>query len=520
MSTGEKIFIYGPPGSGKSAAGRHLASALGLPFYDLDEEIEARSRATIPELFQREGEAGFRRRERRVLAKFLVGAGVVALGGGALLNPSNRSDVEAAGRVICLSAAVDDLVERLLADVEERPLLAGDLHSRLAELLEHRAAHYKSFALQVETSGLSPDATAWEAQVRLGMFHVRGMGSGYDVRVLPGGLEQIGEMLAQRRLKAPVALVADEHVAPLYGEKVLRSLQAAGLESRLALIPAGEQHKSLQTVDALWEAFLDGGLERGSTVLALGGGVTGDLAGFAAATYLRGVAWVAAPTSLLAMVDASLGGKTGADLPRGKNLVGAFHPPRLVLADPSALASLPEAELRSGLAEVVKAGVIGDEALFRLCASGWQAVMGALDRVVQRSMAVKVRLIQEDPYEKGQRAALNLGHTIGHALEAGSGYKLRHGEAVSIGMVAAARMSERLGIAQPGLAEEIAAALQGLGLPVAAPPAMDWETILQGMRVDKKRSGGALRFALPVHIGKVQVGIEVPDVDLIRSVLF
>jgi 3-dehydroquinate synthetase len=164
--------------------------------------------------------------------------------------------------------------------------------------------------------------------------------------------------------------------------------------------------------------------------------------------------------------------------------------------------------------------VIGDEALFRLCASGWQAVTGALDRVVRRSMAVKVRLIQEDPYEKGQRAALNLGHTIGHALEAGSGYKLRHGEAVSIGMVAAARISERLGIAQPGLAEEISAALQGLGLPVAAPPAMDWETILQGMRVDKKRSGGALRFALPVRVGKVQVGIEVPDVDLIRSVLF
>ena len=171
------------------------------------------------------------------------------------------------------------------------------------------------------------------------MFHVRGMGSGYDVRVLPGGLEQTGEMLAQRRLKAPVALVTDKNVAPLYAEKVLRSLDAAGLESCLALIPAGEQHKTLQTVDALWEAFLDGGLERGSTVVALGGGVTGDLAGFAAATYLRGVAWVAVPTSLLAMVDASLGGKTGADLPQGKNLVGAFHPPRLVLADPSALAA-------------------------------------------------------------------------------------------------------------------------------------------------------------------------------------
>jgi len=235
---------------------------------------------------------------------------------------------------------------------------------------------------------------------------------------------------------------------------------------------------------------------------------------------LRGVAWVAAPTSLLAMVDASLGGKTGADLPRGKNLVGAFHPPRVVLADPTTLASLPEAELRSGLAEVVKAGVIGDEALFRLCAQGWEAVLEALDTLVRRSMAVKIRVIQEDPYEKGQRATLNLGHTIGHALEAGSGYRLRHGEAVAIGMVAAARLSERLGIAQVGLAEEIAATLSSLGLPVAAPPGMDWETILQGMHVDKKRFSGVLRFALPERIGAVRVGVEVNDTELIRSVLF
>ena len=448
------------------------------PSIDLDEEIELRSRATIPQLFQREGEAGFRRRERKILVKFLDGAGVVALGGGALLNPYSRGDVESAGQVICLSAQVDDLVERLLADVEERPLLAGDLRSRLAELVEQRAAHYGSFPLQVETSRLSPDETAWEAQVQLGMFHVRGMGSGYDVRVLPGGLERAGEMLTQRRLKGPVAVVSDENVAPLYADKVRLSLDAAGLESRLVLIPAGEGHKTVQTVNALWEAFLDASLERSSTVLALGGGVTGDLAGFAAATFLRGVAWVAVPTSLLAMVDASLGGKTGADLPRGKNLVGAFHPPRLVLADPTTLASVPEAELRSGLAEVVKAGVIGDEALFRLCAQGWDGVLEAMDYVVQRSMAVKIRLIQEDPYEKGQRAALNLGHTIGHALEAGSGYRLRHGEAVAIGMVAAARLSERLGIAQVGLAEEIAAVLINLGLPAATPPGIDWESHL------------------------------------------
>jgi len=242
-----------------------------------------------------------------------------------------------------------------------------------------------------------------------------------------------------------------------------------------------------------------------------------DVVGFAAATYLRGINWVALPTTLLAMVDASLGGKTGVDLPEGKNLVGAFHPPRLVLADPTTLESLPQVELRAGMAEVVKAGLIGDEHLFDLCAQGWQALYQHWDEVISRAMAVKIAVIEQDPYEKGQRAVLNLGHTVGHAVELASGFQLRHGEAVAIGLAIEARLAHHLGIAQEGLAEKIEQVLQGLGLPTKIPESLDRRALCRAMGVDKKRASGQLRFALPVRVGEVQAGVEVADPNLVLS---
>jgi 3-dehydroquinate synthase len=256
-------------------------------------------------------------------------------------------------------------------------------------------------------------------------------------------------------------------------------------------------------------------VERTSTIVALGGGVTGDLAGFAAATILRGVRWVNVPTTILAMVDSSLGGKTGADLPQGKNLVGAFHPPALVLADPETLASLPEAELVSGMAEVVKHGLIADPGLFELASRPPYADLG---RIVRRGMAVKVRVIEVDPYERGVRAALNLGHTVGHAVEKVSDYKLRHGEAIAIGMVAEARLAEHLGIAESGLAETIAEALSRMALPTAIPVSMDRGAIAQAMQMDKKKAAGVVRFALPVTVGEVVTGVEVTDFDWLEAV--
>ena len=249
--------------------------------------------------------------------------------------------------------------------------------------------------------------------------------------------------------------------------------------------------------------------------MALGGGVVSDLVGFAAATYLRGVPWVVVPTSLLGMVDASLGGKTGADLPQGKNLVGAFYPPKLVLADSRTLNTLPDDELRSGMAEVVKAGIIGDGTLYVICKSGWETIKANWEEVIRSAMAVKIEVIQDDPFEKGRRAALNLGHTIGHAIEKVSAYRVRHGEAVAIGMVAEARLGEAVGVTEAGFADEIASVLQNLNLPTKLPDYLDRQNLLDVMRVDKKKSAGQVRFALPVRIEEVRIGVSIPNLDTI-----
>ncbi len=512
------FFIYGPPGSGKSTIGRVLARNLALPFHDLDQEIEVRTGRPVAEIFSADGEVGFRRLEADCLAELLNGEPqVLALGGGALLDERSRERVEAAGQVLCLTASLQGLLARLQSAAGVRPLLGPPeaMPEQLFSLMEGRARHYASFPLSLDTSNLPARRAAWRAQTQLGAFRVQRMREPYDVRVRRGGLEFLGESLRQAGLKSPVVLVTDTHTGPLYARAAASSLEETGYRVSHASIPAGEDQKNLGTVQRLWQAFLDAGLERSGTVVALGGGVLGDLAGFAAATYLRGVRWVNLPTTLLAMVDASLGGKTGADLPQGKNLVGAFHPPSLVLVDPALLASLPRAELRNGLAEAVKHGIIGDAALFSRCAAGWESVALDWEALIRQAMAVKIRVIEADPYEKGERGALNLGHTIGHALESASGYRLRHGEAVSIGLVAEARLAERIGLAQPGLSALVASVLASLGLPVEISSTIDRARLLAAMEHDKKKTGGSVRFTLPQGIGKVKTGISLNREDIL-----
>lgn len=513
------IFIYGPPGSGKSTLGKRLALELDLPFFDLDDLIAARAGRAIPAIFAEAGESAFRGLERNELLRLMTGPqSVIALGGGALLDGDLRARVEASGRVLFLEASHETLLSRLQAGWSSRPLLDGGLDERLRALLSARRDHYLSFPHRIGTDDLPLDQVAWQAMICLGFFRVRGMGPAYDVRVEGGGLRAVGEHLRQRQLSGPLAVVADENVGPLYKSRLYEPLSSAGYAVHWVQIPPGEQYKTIATVATLWDHFLAAGIERGSTILALGGGVVGDLVGFAAATFLRGVSWVVLPTTLVSMVDSSLGGKTGADLPAGKNLVGAFHPPRLVLADPETLSTLPIEELRSGMAEVIKHGVIGDPDLFTFCEEFDLAVSKAhMQTVVRRAMAVKVDVIQKDPYEKGQRAALNLGHTVGHAVEVLSDYRLRHGEAVAIGLVVEARISERLGLASPGLSEQIAAVLRKHRLPVHIPAGMPAAGILSKMRVDKKRTGGSLRFALPVRIGEVHIGVRVDDQDILQE---
>ena len=510
----EWIFIYGPPGSGKSTLGRGLAESTHTPFYDLDAIIEERADRPISQIFEGQGEPAFRELESQALQDLLLRQpGVVALGGGALLNDANRSLVEDAGQVICLSVPFEILLERMKAQKGQRPLLAGETEGRLAGLLESRQVHYASFGLRLEAGQEPIEDLLWRTQVSLGVFYVSGMGKGYDVRILPGALDHLGDSLRRRSLHGPLALISDNNVTPLYAQRALVSLQEAGYPVKLIEIPSGEVHKTVNTVGRLWAEMLAAGLERGSTVVALGGGVVGDLAGFAAATYMRGVRWVVVPTSLLAMVDASLGGKTGADLPEGKNLVGAFHPPDLVLTDPEVLQTLPEVELRNGMAEVVKHAILADPELFKLCGQGLQGVGDRWAWLVRRAVAVKVAVIREDPYERGRRASLNLGHTLGHAIELASDFRIRHGEAVSIGTVAAARLARQMEIAETGLVEEIVQVLEAWGLPVEIPHGLDPQRIIEGARRDKKRAGGVARFVLPVRIGEARWGIPVENLN-------
>jgi shikimate kinase / 3-dehydroquinate synthase len=492
------IFLYGPSGAGKSSTGKALASNLNLPFIDSDQVIETNAGISIPEIVGEHGMPKVRDFETAALKQIISGKeSVVALGGGALLRNENRILAENNGKVILLMAELPTLVERLQNDSHQRPLLAGDLKSKLTSYLEERADHYASFPLQVQVDGKSIEQIARHIQVKLGRHHLSAMGE-YDVVV-----EQI------INLPYGNCVVTDENVAEYHLDKIK---QAVGHDIPSVIIPAGEEHKNLETVSRLWKSFLENGLDRKSTVIALGGGVISDLSGFAAATYMRGINWVCIPTTLLSMVDASIGGKTGFDLPEGKNLIGSFHPPKLVLADPNLLLTLPQAELISGMAEVVKHGIISDPELFALCSRGMNWVKDNLEEIVKRAIAVKIKVIEDDPYEKGFRAALNLGHTVGHAVELVSKFNLRHGEAVAIGTVAEARYAERIGLARKGLADEISNAFSCLGLPVEIPEEMPHEEIIRIMRVDKKKNAKSICFALPVEIGKVEL-VEVSDLE-------
>lgn len=516
------FFLYGPPGSGKTTLGKLLAARLDLPFIDVDARIVEKAGKPIPTIFAEDGEPAFRAIETECLQHVVrEGRGVVSLGGGALLAPVNRTLAEESGHILFLDASLEILEARVAQAPGSRPLLAdkpatGETTTsaapsrKLADLLARRAAHYASFPRRLKIEDATPEELADEAQLLLGAFRVSGMGSAYPVRVGPGWLNGVGALFHNHGWKGRAVVVGDSHTLPLYGAQVAESLTKAGLEVHTVAIPAGEAAKTMDTAQLIWRAFLAARIERGDTVLALGGGVVGDLTGFAASTWLRGVRWIGLPTSLLAMVDSSLGGKTGADLPEGKNLIGAFHPPALVLADTSTLATLPDDEFRAGLAEVVKHGLLADPDLFNLCAEGFaQLRADVAGEFVSRAMAVKIHTIQEDPYEKGIRAALNLGHTIGHGLEKASHFSLRHGEAVAIGMVAEAHVAERMGLAHAGLSDLIIGVLRGIGLPTEIPAGLDRRSVLDAIQLDKKRAGGVVRFALPIRIGEVRTGIAV-----------
>lgn len=327
----------------------------------------------------------------------------------------------------------------------------------------------------------------------------------YDILIAAGLIQQLGTLVREYAPAAAYAVISDSHVGKLYGESIAAQVSGAGYRVELFTFPAGEWNKTRDSWASLSDRMLASHFGRDSAVIALGGGVVNDVAGFVAATYLRGVSLVQVPTTLLAMIDSSIGGKTGVDVPAGKNLLGAFHQPRVVIADPALLGSLSSVQLAAGLAEAVKHGVIADAEYFAFLASEYAAIFAkhapALERVVQRSVEIKAAVVAQDEREKGKRAILNFGHTVGHAIEATSQYAVLHGEAVAIGMVYEARLAETLGIAAAGTAQRIKTALERLNLPVERPDASKVDDLLAAMRTDKKVRAGEIRFALPRAIG-------------------
>jgi shikimate kinase/3-dehydroquinate synthase len=531
------LVITGFMGTGKTAVGELVARRLSRPFVDMDAEIEQKAQKPIARIFAEDGEQAFRAMERD-LCRALSAQDelVIATGGGALVDPASREAMTAAGNVVCLQCAPAEILRRLTekgeADgIADRPLLhVDDPAASIEALLEARNEAYAAVPWQIDTTGLTTEQVAAEVQ-RVASFVTLSVcypGGEYAVHLGHGALDLLGG--AARAAGVPqgsrVAVVSNPVVAPLYSERVVVSLASAGLEPFPCSMPDGEEHKTLATAADLYDQFLAGGLDRSGTVLSLGGGVTGDTAGFAAATFMRGVRLVQVPTTLLAMVDASVGGKTAVDLPQGKNLVGAFKQPALVLIDPAVLQTLPPEETRCGLAEVIKHSVIGDPDLFNELERsagqlsllwGGQGEISAAAARVARALQVKIDIVEEDPYEQGRRSLLNLGHTVGHALERLSDYALRHGEAVGIGMVAAAMIAASIGRAEPSLTDRIRSVLAGWGLPVSCPPVATAD-IWAAMEHDKKRLGRGMRWVLPRAIGQVEIFEDIPP-KAARSVL-
>jgi 3-dehydroquinate synthase len=332
----------------------------------------------------------------------------------------------------------------------------------------------------------------------------------YVITIERGALASVGAVVQAVRRPSVAAVVSNPAVAGYYADAVLESLHAAGINAELVLVPSGERFKTLNTVRKVYESLLDMRMDRRGAVIALGGGVIGDTAGFAAATYMRGVDFYQVPTTLLAQVDASVGGKTGVDLPRGKNLVGAFYQPKAVVIDVLTLRTLPPRELRSGLAEVIKHGIIyGREFHDYLDAHAADLLArreDVLAESIRRSVEIKRDVVEADECEAGLRAILNYGHTVAHAIETVSGYgRYRHGEALSVGMVTEALLAERQGVAKAGLAASVAGTLAKVRLPVRMDPSLSTEDMIRAIELDKKTLGGELRLALPVRIGECKV---------------
>jgi 3-dehydroquinate synthase len=509
----DRVILSGPMGSGKTRVARALGELWGSAPVDLDERIEKRAGMSIVQLMQQRGEAAFRALEREVAESVLAddNARIIALGGGTVTNLALRRKLLNAGTLVTLRAPLDVLVARI-GNAQTRPLLHGhDVRERLSAILSERAEAYAECHAELDTDNKEPNALAQAIDALVSdppIVVPLGLRT-YRVEVGVGARHALLDRVRAHNAGQHVVVVTDTGVREHWAERCARELSEAGKKVALVCLPAGEEHKNIDSIGKIWDAALEAGIDRDALVLAIGGGVVGDMAGFAASTLLRGVDCAQMPTTLLSMVDSAVGGKTGIDRPQGKNLVGAFLQPRFVLCDVETLRTLPIAERRAGLAEVVKSAWLDGEASVRLLEDSAEGLLAgdlqATTEAVRMSVQLKARIVTEDEKETGARGLLNLGHTVGHAIEAAVGLgALRHGECVSLGMVAAFRLAAKLGRASAEDGARVSKLLKRLGLPTDVDRYLDDRT-LAFMGSDKKRKGGKLRFIVPGAPGATEI---------------
>lgn len=538
------IVLIGFSYTGKTAVGKAIAQRLGRPFLDTDDLIIHRAGMPIKAIFF-QGEAYFRDLERKALHEACAqDDAVISTGGGSVIDPVNRALIGESGVAICLEARPETILRRLHEEQSTRgtseavrPLLeATDPLQRISTLKEHRQVFYSLADWTVHTDQLTVDEVATECvhgsevvgqsrRRKAGSEYGAQRGESYEVSTSSGRypgyvgwgiIPSLGWRMKEAGLSGTAHIIADKTVFDLYGQQVVASLNEAGFTTESFRLPPGESLKTLEHAGHLYQWLASRRAERGHCIVAIGGGVAGDLAGFVAATYLRGMPVVQVPTTLLAMVDASIGGKTAVNLPEGKNLVGAFHQPRLVLADVQTLTSLPARELRSGWAELVKHALILDRGLSVFLAENLESLR-LLDperstEAITRSASIKARVVSADEKEtSGFRALLNYGHTVGHALESVLAYAgLLHGEAVAIGMTAAADIASRMGMLPAGAVAEQRRMLEAFELPVKAPP-VDLDKVRSAMALDKKVAGKRINWVLLEEVGRAVTRNDVPD---------
>ncbi len=494
------IILIGPMGAGKTTVGRQLARRLKRPFYDSDREIEAACGVDIPTIFDFEGEVGFRLREARMIDCLTrKDDAIIATGGGAVLRQENRQRIKSRGTVVFLDVNIDVQIERTSRN-DSRPLLKNkNAREILLEMNRHRDPIYRACAhIHVSTSRQSHRRVVDKnpLQVDLGS-------RSYPIYIASGIIDD-AELYRKHIRGTNVLIVCDDNTEKHY-LAAMKSL-LSDYQCLSVTLPAGEQHKTTDSVSRIYDVLMHNRFDRNSTLIALGGGVVGDICGFAAATFQRGVSFIQVPTTLLAQVDSSVGGKTGVNHPLGKNMIGAFHQPACVIADMNTLKSLPERELRAGMAEVIKYGLIDDAEFYHWVDDNLAELLSLdvekLAYTVTRCCANKARIVAADEREAGQRALLNLGHTFGHAIETAAGYgNWLHGEAIAAGMCMAARFSADSGHLAENVVQSIKETFERTGLPIAPPADMTSEQFIELMYRDKKVRDNVLTLVLMNDVG-------------------